>query len=324
MRANALRVDTDDTSIDGFVRLLDDFAAAPVRPPAQRARRNNGRPQARALAPTNAITWTTLSRTRAGFAALLLLLAGGLGIAIWAGPQNCHDCDDALMVAPSAQASGGAALVSRLEYTTTADLGDMLIEQPSRSVRDWSTPSKKVEVLNANLPAIAAAQAKDSIAASPITTSATGRLFEPKPVTEAKPPRHSDLLPAAAAVVLDSVPKALKPREAAEVQDSAPEPLKLSAATDITEEVDVLPSVVAVEQASVNKVAAIDIPIRKPETSGRKSPQLKSQRSRKTARTRKKVRARKAPKTVNPDQVVPRWAEKMYDGSWQNKAFAYQ
>lgn len=318
MRANALRVDTDDTSIDGFVSLLDDFAAMPARPPAHGARRNNGRLQARAVVSDNTFAWTTLSRTRVGFAGLILLLAGGLGFAIWTtGPQSCHDCDDALVVAVSSQASDSATIASRIKYATTADLGDMLIQQPSQSVRNWSTPSKKVEVLNANILAIAAAQAEDDIAASPITTSATGRLYEPRPVTEAKTPRHSDRLPAITAVVSDSPPKPLKLRAAAEIRDSAPKPLKLSAANDITEEVDALPSVLAVEQPSTTKAAAINIPIRKPETSNQKSPQ-------KTARMRKWVRPRGAPKNVNADQVVPKWAEKMYEGSWQDKAFAYQ
>ncbi len=304
MRANAQRrVEFDDTSIDGFVSLLDDFAALPARAPARRARGSHSRPQARRAVSNKPLTAPALARTRASIAGLLLtLLAGGLGFAIWTGPQSCLGCDDALVVAPSAQASNRATPASRFEYTALADLDQMLKLQPSQSAHDWSDPSRGAQVRDAKPPVLAAAKGEDNITPLPMTTSATGRLYEPQSLIEAKPPRHSHPLPAVAA----------------EVSDVEPKPLKLTAATEISEEITSPPSVLAVERSPVNELAAIDIPVRKPKTSRTKRPQVQSQRPRGTARARKKVKA------TQSNTHIPSWARKMYGGNWQDRAFLYQ
>jgi len=151
------------------------------------------------------------------------------------------------------------------------------------------------------LPVLAAAKAEDNIAPSPMTTSAIGRLYEPKSLTEAEPRRHSRRLPDVAVAVSDATPK----------------PLKLTAANDITDEIVRPPSVLAVERSPGNEISAVDASVCKPKTSGQKPPQVQSQRHRRTARARKNVKTAQS-------ESVPGWAMKMFDSNWQGKAFSYQ
>lgn len=305
MRANEQRVDSDDTSIDGFVTLLNDFAALPEQAPAQRARGGDGLRRVRHAASSTPRTAPTLSRTRAGFAGFLaILLVGGLGFTIWTGPHSCLGCDDALMVAPSAQASDNANTPSRFHYA--AYFGEILKQEPSQWALSLDQASNTAEVRGEELtsepmPKLAAAQIDASVAPSPMTTSATGRLYQPRSLTEARPPQHNGRLPA---VVV-------------EVSDAKPKPVTLTAANEISEEIASLPSVLAVEHSSLNDVAAIDIPIRKPEASGSTRRQMRSQRPRRTARPRKKIKAAQG-------NNVPGWAKKMFDNNWQGRAFSYQ
>jgi len=305
MRANEQRVDSDDTSIDGFVTLLNDFAALPEQAPAQRARGGDGLRRVRHAASSTPRTAPTLSRTRAGFAGFLaILLVGGLGFTIWTGPHSCLGCDDALMVAPSAQASDNANTPSRFHYAVY--FGEILKQEPSQWALSLDQASNTAEVRGEELtsepmPKLAAAQIDASVAPSPMTTSATGRLYQPRSLTEARPPQHNGRLPA---VVV-------------EVSDAKPKPVTLTAANEISEEIASLPSVLAVEHSSLNDVAAIDIPIRKPEASGSTRRQMRSQRPRRTARPRKKIKAAQG-------NNVPGWAKKMFDNNWQGRAFSYQ
>lgn len=305
MRANEQRVDSDDTSIDGFVTLLNDFAALPEQAPAQRARGGDGLRRVRHAASSTPRTAPTLLRTRAGFAGFLaILLVGGLGFTIWTGPHSCLGCDDALMVAPSAQASDNANTPSRFHYA--AYFGEIFKQEPSQWALSLDQASNTAEVRGEELtsepmPKLAAAQIDASVAPSPMTTSATGRLYQPRSLTEARPPQHNGRLPA---VVV-------------EVSDAKPKPVTLTAANEISEEIASLPSVLAVEHSSLNDVAAIDIPIRKPEASGSTRRQMRSQRPRRTARPRKKIKAAQG-------NNVPGWAKKMFDNNWQGRAFSYQ
>jgi len=305
MRANEQRVDSDDTSIDGFVMLLNDLAALPERAPAQGARGGDGLRRVRHATSSTPRTAPTLSRTRAGFAGFLaIVLVGGLGFTIWTEPHGCHGCGDPLVVAPSAQASDHANTPSRFQYT--ANFGEILKQEPSQWALSLDQASKTAEVRGEELssepmPKLAAAQIDASVAPSPMTTSATGRLYQPRSLTEARPPQHNGRLPT---VVV-------------EVSDAKPKPVTLAAANEISEEIASLPSVLAVEHSSLNDVAAIDIPIRKPEASGSTRRQMRSQRPRRTARPRKKIKAAE-------DDSVPGWAKKMFDNNWQGRAFSYQ
>jgi len=305
MGANKQRVDSDGTSIDGFVTLLNDFAALPEQALSQRARGRDGLRRVRHAPSSTPRTAPMLSRPRAGFAGFLaILLVGGLGFAIWTEPHGCLGCDDALMVAPSAQASDTARAPSRFQYA--ANLGEILKQEPSQWALSLDQASKTAEVHGEELssepmPKFAAIQIDASVAPSPMTTSATGRLYQPRSLTEARPPQHNGRLPT---VVV-------------EVSDAKPKPVTLTAANEISEEIASLPSVLAVEHLSLNDVAAIDIPIRKPEASGSTRRQMRSQRPRRTARPRKNV------KSAQSDNV-PRWAKKMFDGNWQGRAFSYQ
>ena len=305
MRANEQRVDSDDTSIDGFVTLLNDFAVLPEQAPAQRARGGDGLRRVRHAASSTPRTAPTLSRTRAGFAGFLaILLVGGLGFTIWTGPHSCLGCDDALMVAPSAQASDNANTPSRFHYA--AYFGEILKQEPSQWALSLDQASNTAvvrgeELTSEPMPKLAAAQIDASVAPSPMTTSATGRLYQPRSLTEARPPQHNGRLPT---VVV-------------EVSDAKPKPVTLAAANEISEEIASLPSVLAVEHSSLNDVAAIDIPIRKPEASGSTHRQMRSQRPRRTARPRKKI-------TAAQGNNVPGWAKKMFDNNWQGRAFSYQ
>jgi hypothetical protein len=305
MRANKQRIDSDDTSIDGFVTLLNDFAVLPEQALSQRARSEDGVRRARHAPSSTPRTAPTLSRPRASFAGFLaILLVGGLGFTIWSEPHGCLGCDDALMVAPSAQASDTTNTPSRFQYT--ANLGEILKQEPSHWALSLDQASKTAEVRGEEpssqpMPKFAAAQIDASGAPSPMTTSATGRLYQPRSLTEARPPQHNGRLPT---VVV-------------EVSDAKPKPVTLAAANEISEEIASLPSVLAVEHSSLNDVAAIDIPIRKPEASGSTRRQMRSQRPRRTARPRKKIKAAQG-------NNVPGWAKKMFDGNWQGRAFSYQ
>lgn len=305
MGANKQRVDSDGTSIDGFVTLLNDFAALPGQALSQRARGRDGLRRVRHAPSSTPRTAPMLSRPRAGFAGFLaILLVGGLGFAIWTEPHGCLGCDDALMVAPSAQASDTARAPSRFQYA--ANLGEILKQEPSQWALSLDQASKTAEVHGEELssepmPKFAAIQIDASVAPSPMTTSATGRLYQPRSLTEARPPQHNGRLPT---VVV-------------EVSDAKPKPVTLTAANEISEEIASLPSVLAVEHSSLNDVAAIDIPIRKPEASGSTRRQMRSQRPRRTARPRKKIKAAQ-------NDSIPGWASKMFDGNWQGRAFSYQ
>ena len=305
MGANKQRVDSDGTSIDGFVTLLNDFAALPEQALSQRAHGRDGLRRVRQAPSSTPRTAPTLWRPRVGFAGFLVtLLVGWLAFTIWTEPHGCLGCDDALMVAPSAQASDTTNTPSRFQYT--ANLGEILKQEPSQWALSLDQASKTAEVHGEELssepkPKFAAIQIDASVAPSPMTTSATGRLYQPRSLTEARPPRHSGRLPA---VVV-------------EVSDAKPKPVTLAAANEISEEIASLPSVLAVEHSSLNDVAAIDIPIRKPEASGSTRRQMRSQRPRRTARPRKKIKAAEY-------DSVPGWAKKMFDNNWQGRAFSYQ
>ena len=305
MRANEQRVDSDDTSIDGFVMLLNDFAALPERAPAQGARGGDGLRRVRHAASSTPRTAPTLSRTRAGFAGCLaILLVGGLGFTIWTEPHGCLGCDDALIVAPSARASDNANTPSRFQYT--ANFGEILKQEPSQWALSSDQASKTAEVRGEELssepmPKLAAAQIDTSVAPWPMTSSATGRLYEPQTLTESMASRHGRRIPAVAE----------------ELSDAKPKPVTPTAANEISEEIASPPSVLAVEHSSLNDVTAIDIPIRKPEASGSTRHQMRSQRPRRTARTRKNIKAAQ-------NDSVPGWARKMFDGNWQGRAFSYQ
>lgn len=305
MRANEQRVDTDDTSIDGFVTLLSDFAALPQRAPAQGARGGDGLRRVRHAASNTPRNAPTLSRTRAGFAGFLAsLLVGGLGFTFWTGPHGCLGCDDALVVAPSAQASDNANTASPFQYT--ANFGEFLKQQPSQSAFGLDQASKTAEERGEELssepmPKLAAAQIDASVARSPMTTSATGRLYEPQTLTPGVTSRHSRRLPAVAQ----------------EISDAEPKPVKLTAVNEISKEIASPPSVLAVEHSSLNDMVAIDIPVRKPTASGPNRRQMQSQRPRRAARARRKIKAAQ-------NDSVPGWAGKMFDGNWQSRAFSYQ
>ena len=303
MRANTQRVETDGTSIDGFVSLLDEFAALPARAPVRRAPNSQGRPQARRAVSNKPLASPALARMRIGIAALLLtVLAGGFGFVIWTGPQSCLGCNDALEVAPSAQASNDAIPASRLEYAALTNLDQMLMQPHSNMAQDWTPPSRGAQVQDGKTLVVTTATTGDNATPSPMSTSATGRLLQPQSLTETNLPHGDHGLSAVAT----------------EVSDTEPKPVKLAAATEISSEIKSPPSVLAIERTPTNEAAAIDIPIRKPKLSGMKRHHVQSQAPRKTARVRRKV------KPTQSSAHIPPWARKMYDSNWQDRAFSYQ
>lgn len=303
MRANEQRVASNDTPIDDFVMLLDDLAELPGRGPIQKPRGGDGLQRLRHSAKRAPRATTPISRARAGLAGVLaILLAGGLGFTIWTGPHGCLDCDDALTVAPSAQASNDADTASRFQYM--ANFRESLKLRPSDWTLDLDEASKTADARGETLPSkpeVAAAQTDTSFGPSPMTTSATGRLYNPQALMQSVASRHRPQLPAVAQEVLDAKPK----------------PVRLTAANEISEEITPPPSVLAIERSSLNDASSIDIPIRKPNASERTGRQVQAQRPRRTARVRNKLKATQG-------NSVPGWASKMFDGNWQGSAFSYQ
>ena len=320
MRANEQRVGSDGKPIDGFATPVDDLAVTPTHATARREAAAHRRPHWFHAGSIDPATAATLAR--AGFAGLLLiLLIGGLGSAVLTGPQSCLGCDDPSVAAPTAQASGEVARASRLEYTAIGEVIHKLERLPSQWANDRDTLSKTAKFHTEKppkFPVMAATKAEDNVAHSPMTTSATGRLYQPQSLSEAEPATTSHKLPALAA----------------EGADAAPRPLKLTATTDVTNEIAPPQSMLAVEQSPVNEISARDVQVREREastpipvekktqldraaTQSDKSPKAKSTRRPRIAKARKKAQASKS-------DTVPGWAKKMFGGSWQDSAFAYQ
>lgn len=320
MRANEQSVNSDGTPNDGFATPVEDVAVTPTHASIRREAADHRRPHWFHAGSIDPATAATLAR--AGFAGLLLiLLIGGLGSAVLTGPKSCFGCDDPSVAAPTTQASDEVARASRLEYTAIGEVIHKLERLPSQWANDRDTLAKTAKFHTEKpprLPLMAATKAEDSVARSPMTTSATGRLYQPKSLSEGEPATTSLKLPA----------------PAAEVADAAPRSLKLSATTDVTNEIASPQSMFAVEQSPVNEISARDVQVREREvstpisvekktqldrsvTQPGPSPKVRSKRRPRIAKARKKARAATSDK-------VPGWAKKMFGGSWQDSAFAYQ
>lgn len=320
MRANEQGVNSDGTPKDGFATPVEDVAVTPTHASIRQEAADHRRPHWFHAGPIDAATAATLAR--AGFAGLLLiLLIGGLGSAVLTGPQSCLGCDDPSVATLTTQASGKVARASRLEYTAIGEVIHKLEHLPSQWENDRNTLSKTAKFHTEKpprRPIMAATKAEDSGARSPMTTSATGRLYQPKSLSEGEPSTTSHKLPALAA----------------EVADAAPRSLKLSATSNVTNDIASPQSMLAVEQSPVNEIYARDVQVREREvsipisvekktqldrsvTQPGTSPRAKSKRRARIAKARKKARAASSDK-------VPGWAKKMYGGSWQDSAFAYQ
>lgn len=290
-----------DASTEGFVSLMDDFAA--LRTEGATVSSIGGyrvlrpRPVRRATAATLTLAMLASARIRAtGF--LSVLFVGGLGLAVLAGPANCP-CDRPL--AASSEASDGARTLSRFDYAlaSAAVAGESGRQSSSLNLSAAHiADSSELPVLST----VAMLEPDEPTGASPITTSA----IEPLPDVSARDgyvsPAHIGALPA----------------KFEQLSDAAPKTIKL-AATSIGEgELSPTLPAVVVETPPLPELKAV-------EEGGEQATETRAPSKHSSARKRS-VSARSRT-SAKPDRAklanVPRWARQMFDTPWQSKAFSY-
>jgi hypothetical protein len=298
MRDVASKAATVESS--GFLKIMDDIASvrAVPRPPIADGGYRVRNVRGERTRPTRATTFAPLMgkpmRMR-GF--LTALFAGGLGLAVLAGPVTCPACDPAH---PHAQLDA-KRIQSRLSFT----LGD----PADAGARETASLAQTDTAVDPALSAPAAAEPTDS--ASQISTAAISP----------SPERVPDSAPVAAAAEESAPHPAMLPDTLEQLSDQGPPTTEIAAATVESEPEAPLPHTTL----PTKDMIGVD-PEETPRASGpHKNISIK--------RRRTKARAI-APHNAAPSALklyssnkyahVPGWAAKMFETNWQHKAFAYQ
>ncbi len=326
MREIASKAETVESTA-GLLKIMDDIAglrAAPLPPIAAGGYRmlnvRGHRPR-----PTRAAAISPLIRRPMrvrGF--LTAVFAGGLGLAVLAGPATCPACDPA-------QTDGrldAKRIVSRLTYTDgSADAA--ALETPAARTEDIVKP-------DAAEPPAQVALAEPDKPAAPIATAALGTPTEPvaetAPVTAApsaeapanvEPEARTVEQPEASPVKEPEARIAEEPENIEEVPARDPPRTEVAAATMESEpKTPLLP--VGATTLPLKDIGAEDSFDSTPPS---RAVHKHSAAKHSAAKARRIVpRNASAPKLYSPDKyhVVPRWAAKMYESPWQNKAFSFQ
>jgi hypothetical protein len=237
---------------------------------------------------------------------LAAMFAGGLGLAVLAGPATCPSCDPA----HTDGQRDAKRILSRLTYTPI-DVDVDAREAPPREQTEATVQADRGEPA----PLTELALAEPAQTASPIATSALSPA--PDRVPEAAPAATE---PAAAA---EPEPRAAKlPEQIEELPDQGAPSTEIAAATVESE-----------PETSVPPVGATTVPLKDitAEDSYDQAPPARTVHKHLTvkqraARVRKAAPRTAAPKLYAPNKYakIPRWAAKMYDSPWQNKAFSFQ
>lgn len=292
-------------STAGLLKIMDDIASlrAAAPPPIAAGgyrvlgvRSDRPRPtRAAALAPL-----TGKPMRMRGF--LTALFAGGLGLAVLAGPATCPSCDPA----HSGAQLDAQRILSRLNYTRELP-GDVAARETAPLTQSDGTAQGDRGEPPA-LSTLALAEPEDS--ASPTSTGAIG------------PAPYPDSAPAAAAA--EPAPQAAKlPDTIEELSDQGPPETEIAAATVESEPETPLPPATTLPPKDNTGVEAEEPAPRA--SAPRKRASIKQRRAKAhTPATRNA--APSAPKLYSPNKYaqIPGWAAKMYETPWQNKAFSFQ
>jgi hypothetical protein len=306
MREVALKAATVE-STTGLLKIMDDIArlrAAPPPPIAEggyrllNVRGDRPRPtRAAAIAPLRGKPM----RTR-GF--LTALFAGGLGLAVLAGPVTCPACDP---VHSDGQIDA-KRILSRLNYTHDLSADVAARETAAREQADGTVVADRGEP-----PALSAmALAEPADTAAPLSTAAIG----PAP----------DSTPAAGAA--EPSPRAANlPANIEELSDQGPPGTEVAAATIESEPETPLPPVGAATLPHTD-IIGVDPGPEEPAPRARaphKHVLIKQHRAKARAPATHNATP-SAPKLYSSNKYaqVPSWAAKMFEAPWQTKAFSFQ
>lgn len=302
MRDVASKADTVESTA-GLLKIMDDIAslrAASPPPIAAGGYRvlsvRSDRPSPSRAATIAPLTGNSI-RMR-GF--LMALFAGGLGLAVLAGPATCPSCDPAY----SDGQLDAKRILSRLTYTPGA------VDVAARETPPLEQTEGTVQAERGEPPALTElALVESENAAAPSSTSALS----------AAP----DRAPAATepAVAAEPDPRAAKlPETIEELPDQGAPKTEIAAATVESEPAVPLPP-----------VGATALPLKDitAEDSYDPTPPTRTQHrhvKQRASKVRKGVPRNAAPKLYSPNKYaqIPGWAAKMYETPWQNKAFSFQ
>lgn len=309
MREVASKAATGESTA-GLLKIMDDIAglcAGGSLPPTAvggyrvlEVRRDRPRPsRAAALAPL-----TGKPMRMRGF--LAALFAGGLGLAVLAGPATCPTCD-------SANADGqhdARRILSRLIYMPGEAVELAAREAPTLdraevpAVAERGTPPALSE--------LALVEPQDTASSNaPISTAAIDpapqRVPDTAPATANEPALRAAKLPEKIEELSDQVPP--QTDIAAATVESEPEPpLPPVGSTTPLKDIAVDPE----ESAPRVQVPRKHIPIKARDA----KPRAKGSRN----------AGPSAPRLYSPNKYaqVPGWAAKMFETPWQTKAFSFQ
>ena len=307
MRDVAFKAATVESTA-GLLKIMDDIASlrATALPPIAAAgyrvlgvRSDRPRPtRAAALAPL-----TGKPMRMRGF--LTALFAGGLGLAVLAGPATCPSCDPA----HSGAQLDAQRILSRLNYTRELP-GDVAARETAPLTQSDGTAQGDRGEPPA-LSTLALAEPEDS--ASPTSTGAIGPAHD----------RVPDSAPTAAAAEL--APQAAKlPDTIEELSDQGPQETEIAAATVESEPETPLPPLGATTLPLKDNTGVESEEPAPRASAPRKRASIKQHRAK--AHTPATRNAPSAPKLYSPNKYaqIPGWAAKMYETPWQNKAFSFQ
>ena len=300
MRDVASKADTVESTA-GLLKIMDDIArlsAANPPPVAVGGYRvlsvRGDRPRPSRAAVINPLA-TSPMRMR-GF--LTALFAGGLGLAVLAGPATCPSCDPA-------QTDGrldAKRIQSRLTYTPVA------VDVAAGEAPTLGQTEDTVRADRGQPPLTELALIEPESAAAPISTSALNAAPNPLPETA----------PAAAA---EPEPRtATSPETIEELPEQAPKS-EIAAATVESEPEAPLPPV-SVTALPLKDITAEDSYDPTPPARMHKHVTVKQR----AAKVRKAGPRNAAPRLYSPNKYaqIPVWAAKMYESPWQTRAFSFQ
>ncbi len=307
MREVAAKAATDESTV-GLLKIMDDIAGlGAARPPSIAAggyrvlktRSQGPRPtRTAAIAPR-----ASGPKHMRGF--LTALFAGGLGLAVLAGPVSCPSCEPA-------QADGqldAERIRSRLSYTS--DLPGKIAGRETAPAQQSEAPAVADRSQPETLSTVALAEPQDS--AAQLSTAAIGSAPDRVPdsataVPAAESSAHAAKLPDA----IEELPAARPPQIeiAAATADGEPEaPLPPVGATTLPlkDVADVDPDEPAPSASAPHRHVIIT-----PHRAKARAPATRA--------------APSAPKLYAPNKYrrVPGWAAKMFETPWQTRAFAFQ
>jgi hypothetical protein len=258
---------------------------------------------------------------------LTAVFAGGLGLAVLAGPVTCPTCDPL----PANAQHDVERIVARLNYTMVGDESATNVE-PAKPAADtikaesgahpaevaMVEPEKRDPPLATSALAAPSATSREPESATSSATPPAVPEAKPEPAPAATTPPATEATGAGEpATRATETPERLDEIRAGEVPGT-----EVAAATIDSEPVTP-PPIVADTPRQLSSTATEDNYDPAPEVrTARKHISVKPRAS----KVRKSAPRTAAPKLYAPDKyhAVPRWAAQMYETPWQSKAFAFQ